>query len=436
MPAAPQPTIPRGNPLTARLGIVRIDDLADPQLPDDIVAMREGMRELAAGLSFDLATLEAQAKAATGLDDFGDDLHREPFTVCLRALDTEAGLGPLGRMSAQGTFGQFLRNRLLVTEYLKQHPDANDVVIERPIIICGLPRTGTTHLHNLMSADTNLRSLPYWESLEPVPPLAEQGQQFDVDPRWTRCDSMLSMQDYVVPHMRRMHDMYADHVHEEIQLLAIAGSTMMFDTMAPMPTWRAWYKANDQTPYYLWMKKVLKVLQHQRGPARWVLKSPQHLELFGPLVTAFPDATFVVTHRDPVSVTASLATMISYTARMSQEKVDPVRIGGYWAQIVEDFLRAAVDDHQLLPTAQTIDVTFDDFMADDVAMVERIYTLAGQPFTDVTRAAMHAFMVEHPRGKWGNVEYHLEDFGLDLAERRAALSFYSKRFGLRDERDH
>ena len=98
--------------MTARPGTVRIDDLADPQLPDDIVAMRESVRELAAGLSFDLATLEAQAKVETGLDDFGDDLHREPFAVCLRALDTEAGLGPLGRMSAHGNFGQFLRNRL------------------------------------------------------------------------------------------------------------------------------------------------------------------------------------------------------------------------------------------------------------------------------------------------------------------------------------
>ena len=419
--------------MNAGPGTVRIADLADPQLPDDIVALRESVRELAAGLSFDLASLEAQAVAETGLDDFGDDLHREPYTVCLRALDTEGGLGPLGRLSAHGLFAQLLRNRLLVVDYLKQHPEAADIEILRPIVICGLPRTGTTHLHNLMSADTNLRSLPYWESVEPVPPLAEQGQHFAIDPRWSRCDAVLSMQDHVVPHMRRMHDMYPDHVHEEIQLLAIAGSTMLFDTLAPIPSWRAWYKATDQTPFYLWTKKVLQVLQHQRGPSRWVLKSPQHLEQFGPLTTAFPDATFVVTHRDPVSITASFCTMINYTARTSQEKVDPPRLARYWAEIIEDFLRAAVDDQHLLPAAQTIDVTFDDFMADDVAMVERVYALAGQPFTEATRAAMDAFMVEHPRGKWGNVEYHLEDFGLDPAERRASLGFYSDRFGLRSE---
>ena len=420
--------------MNGRPGTVHIDDLAAPRLPDDIVAMRESVRDVAAALAFDLPALEAQARADTGLDDFGDELHCEPYTVCLRALDTEAGLGPLGRLSAHNTFVQLLKNRLLVVDYLKRHPDADHIAIERPIIICGLPRTGTTHLHNLMSTDVNLRSLPYWESLEPVPPLAEQGQVFDVDPRWSRCDATLSMQDHVVPHMRRMHDMYPDHVHEEIQLLAIAGSTMLFDTMAPMPSWRAWYTSHDQTPFYEWTKKVLRVLQHQRGPSRWVLKSPQHLELFGPLVTAFPDATFVVTHRDPVSVTASLATMISYTARMSQEVVDPPKIAAYWAAIVEDFLRAAADDHHLLPAAQTIDVSFDDFMADDIAMVERIYALAGQPFTAATRAAMQSFMDDHPRGKWGSVEYRLEDLGLDLAERRAALGFYSQRFDLRDER--
>jgi hypothetical protein len=420
--------------MSTRPDTVHIDDLAAPRLPEDVVSLRESLRDFAASLPFDLDALEAQARTDTGLDDLGDDLHREPYTVLLRAADTEAGLGPLGRLRVHNDVQQFLRNRLLVVDYLKKHPEANDIEIARPIIICGLPRTGTTHLHNLMSADPNLRSLPFWESLEPVPPLAEQGQHFDVDPRWSRCDAMLSMQDHVVPYMRRMHDMYPDHVHEEIQLLAIAGSTMLFDTFAPMPTWRAWYKAHDQTPYYEWTKKILRVLQHQRGPQRWVLKSPQHLEQFGPLTRAFPDATFVVTHRDPVAITASFCTMVSYTARTSQEKVDPTRISAHWAQIIEDFLHSAVDDHHLLPAAQTIDVTFDEFMADDVAMVERIYALAGQPFTAGVRAAMDAFMHDHPRGKWGSVDYRLEDLGLDRDERRAALAFYAQRFGLRDER--
>ena len=418
-------------------GTVRIRDLGDPQLPETVIGLRESMRATAAELVFRLEALEEIAATAAGLDDFGDDIYREPYTVLLNALDREAGLSPLGRLSSWNQVRQFLMNRLLVVDYLKKHPAAAQVDIVAPIVICGLPRTGTTHLHNLMSADENLRSLPWWESLEPVPPLAEQSvaaRDVRDDPRWQRADAGLANLNAVLPYTRRMHDMYTDHVHEEIHLLAVAGSTMLFDCFAPIPSWREWYKTTDQTPYYLWTKKILQVLQHQRGPQRWVLKSPQHLEQFHCLTSAYPDGWFVLTHRDPVSITASFCTMVTYSARMSQEKVDVARFGRYWADIIEDFLSAAVRDRDKLPASRSVDVRFDDFMADDVATVARIYDWCGQPFTAAVRSAMDQFMIDHPRGKWGSVEYHLEDFALDHAERRDALRFYSERFGLRDER--
>jgi hypothetical protein len=197
-----------------------------------------------------------------------------------------------------------------------------------------------------------------------------------------------------------------------------------------MPTWRDYYLSTDQTHTYRYLKRVLKVLQFLRGGDRWVLKSPQHLEQFGPLSTVFPDATFVVTHRDPVSVTASLTTMMTYLARLNLETVDPKVIGGYWADRLETMLRACVQDRELLPADRSIDVRFNEFMADDVGMVERIYALAGQPFTDDVKAAMDAFMATHPRGKHGGVVYDLAEFGVDPAERRQALQFYIDRFDL------
>jgi hypothetical protein len=227
-----------------------------------------------------------------------------------------------------------------------------------------------------------------------------------------------------------MHEMTVDHVHEEIQLLAIDFSTMLFETMAPMPTWRDAYLATDQTPSYEYLKRVLQVLTHLRGgPAvRWVLKSPQHIEQFGPLSTVFPDATFVVTHRDPVAVTISMATMLAYSARMSFDHPDPQRIGRYWAERGETMLRACERDRDLLPPDQTIDVRFDEFMADDVAMVQRIYAVAQQPFTASTRAAMDAFMATHPRGRHGSVVHDPDVLGIDVDERRRALRFYADRF--------
>ncbi|HEV3135351.1 MAG TPA: sulfotransferase, partial [Acidimicrobiia bacterium] len=166
---------------------------------------------------------------------------------------------------------------------------------------------------------------------------------------------------------------------------------------------------------------------------RWVLKSPQHIEQFPALRATFPDATFVVTHRDPVSVTTSVATMITYTARLSHERVDPRFIGGYWADRIERMLRSCADERDALPAGQSIDVSFDEFMADDVAMVDRIYELAGQPTTEGARAAMQAFMDEHPRGKFGGIRYDLADFGLDPVELRRALGFYIDRFGVKEE---
>ncbi len=234
-----------------------------------------------------------------------------------------------------------------------------------------------------------------------------------------------------MPHFKRMHDMWPEHAHEEIHLLAIAGSTMFFEALAPSERWREYYCGTDQAPWYAYMRRVLQVIQSRRpSPARWILKSPQHLEQFAPLERTFPDATFVVTHRDPVSITASFATMAAYSARLSLKKVDPVVVGGYWARRIEDMLRACVEDRELLPAAHSIDVLFHEFMADDRETVAAIYTLADQALGPEARVAMAAFMEAHPRGKHGRVLYDLADFGIQPSERREALAFYVDRFGV------
>jgi hypothetical protein len=250
------------------------------------------------------------------------------------------------------------------------------------------------------------------------------------DPRLARTEATLEVVNTALPYFKRMHEMTTDHVHEEINLLAMDVSSMYFETMAPMPTWRDYYRGTDQTPAYDYLKRVLKVLQWQRGGTRWVLKSPQHLEQFGPLSTVFPDATFVVTHRDPVSVTASLTTMMAYLARLNFDPVDAAGIARYWSDRLETMLRACVEDRELLPAGRSIDVRFAEFMADDVATVERIYAIAGQPMTPDVRRAMKEFMDYHPRGRHGGVVYDLAQFGIDPDERRKALQFYVDRFGI------
>ena len=408
---------------------IRIQDLVDPVLAPEIIEMMEQTAPLADQVELSPEAVLGAATAQTGLSDFGSDEFREPLEVLCRAMDTEADFSPMGRLSQFSQLTAFAVNRLRIEQYIKDHPDALEVPVDRPIVIAGLPRTGTTHLHNLISADPALRSLPWWESLEPVPPAEESGTNTG---RILRAKEGLAIMHMAMPHYERMHEMTWDHVHEEIHLLAIDFSTMLFDCSAVMPSWRSYYKEHDQTPHYQYLKRILRVLAHQRPPReRWVLKSPQHLEQIGPLMNVFGDASVVFTHRDPVSITASFATMICYSARMSATyPVDVPIIGQWWAQLIQDMLQSCVDDRDLVPPEQSIDVLFHEFMADDVAMVERIYKLADQPFTSEVKAAMDQYMAGHPRGQHGRIIYDLADFDMSAQERRQALSFYTDRFAV------
>ncbi len=409
---------------------VRIDDLAQPRYSDDVRAILDFMEEAGSQLQLEAGPLMEAAAAETGLDDFGPTDFVERLDVLCRAMRDEGGFNGAGVLQQHTLLLGLLKNRLLIEDLVRRHPEILEERIDAPIIICGLPRTGTTHLHNLISADPALRSLPYWESLEPVLAEHERPGPAEPDPRLARTEMALSFLNTALPYFKRMHEMTVAHTHEEIQLLAIDFSTMLFETTAPMPLWRDHYLARDQRPSYAYLRKILQTLQWLRGGTRWVLKSPQHLEQFPALVDTFPDATFVVTHRDPVSVTASMVVMLAYSARLTRDEVDVVGIGHYWADRLVRMLRSCAEGHDALPDDQTIDVHFDEFMADDMAMVGRVYELAGQPMHASSRDAMNAFMAAHPRGRHGAVVYDLAEFDLDAAERRRALSFYTDRFGV------
>jgi hypothetical protein len=416
--------------MSSRPPAVRIEDLADPQFSDEIRAILDFMEEAGSQLTLDPDELMTTARAESGLDDFGSDDFVERLGVLCEAMRREGGFNDAGVMQQHVLLIGLLKNRLLIEDLITRHPEILDEKVTAPIIICGLPRTGTTHLHNLMSADPALRSLPYWESLEPVLPASETPPPGAADPRLERTEMALSFLNTALPYFKRMHEMTVEHTHEEIQLLAIDFSTMLFETAAPMPTWRDAYLERDQRPSYAYLRRILQVLQWLRGGSRWVLKTPQHLEQFPALVETFPDATFIVTHRDPVSVTASMVTMIAYTARLTRDQVDLEAMGTYWSDRLERMLGRCTEQREVLPAARPMDLHFDEFMADDLAMVGRVYELAGQPLDQRATTAMSTFMETHPRGLHGGVEYDLEQFGISVPERRRALAFYTERFGV------
>lgn len=408
---------------TTRPAAIRLTDLADPTYPAAAQPIRDGLAAYGQTLELDPETLLAAARDRTDLDDFGDPSFRPRLDVLCRSLREQADLSGVGTALAFEQLVGHLVNRLRFEALWNAHPELADVPVERPIIIAGLPRTGTTHLHNLIAADPALRHLPYWESLEPFPSQGEDDQA-----RRDRCAAGLDIVNTAMPEFKRMHEMTVDHAHEEIQLLGNDLSTMLFETTFFIPDYAAHYKADDQVAPYAYLKRQLQTLQWLRGGTRWVLKSPQHLERFPALLATFPDATFVVTHRDPVEVIQSMATMVCYSARMNCERPDPVTISRYWFERGAELLDGCLRDRDVLPAEQSIDVRFEDFMADEQATVAAIYALADQPYDERARTAMARFCVEHPRGRHGGVVYEPRDLGLDPDEIAERLGAYRARF--------
>ncbi len=322
-----------------KAAVVHLDDLAEPRFSPEAQQIRDMMAMMAPECPLDAEVLHAKATADTGLDDFGDDDYRERLDVYLAALQEITAMNEPGIVNHHAQLLQWLKNRLLLTDLLARHPEIHDIELLPPLVIAGLPRTGTTHLHNLLAAAPTFRTMPYWESNEPFPLPAEAG--VEPDPRKTRMDVAVQVMNVVMPHFPLMHEMTTDHVHEEIQLLANDFSTMLFETLAHVPRWRDYYLAHDQTSHYEYLRTQLKAMQFLRGGRRWLLKSPQHLEQLPVLDKVFPGVFVIFTHRDPAPVTLSMLAMLTYSARMYCSPVPVKEIAATWVdRLAADARRA------------------------------------------------------------------------------------------------
>jgi Sulfotransferase family len=415
--------------------LVHLDDLAEPRFSPEAQQIRDMMAALAADCPLDANALHARAIADTGLDDFGPDDYRERLDVYLAALHDIDGMHAPGIVNFFGQLSQWLKNRLLLTDLLTRHPEIHDIELLPPVVIAGLPRTGTTHLHNLLAAASSdcrlsppgtFRTLPYWESFEPFPLPAEVG--IEPDPRAARMDVAVGVMNTLMPHFVLMHEMTTEHVHEEIQLLANDFSTMFMETLAYVPRWTDYYLAHDQTSTYEYLATQLKALQFLRGGRRWMLKSPQHLEQLPVLEKVFPGVAVVCTHRDPVPVAISMVAMLTYSARMHRSPVPVEEIARGWIDRLALMLSAFVRDRDVIAPERSLDVRFDGFMADELGVAERVYGLVGEPVTDDARTAIRQYLAGHQRGRLGRVATSCEMFGLGENELRARFAPYVERF--------
>jgi hypothetical protein len=407
--------------------VLRIDDLHAPVLND---AQREALA-FARGADVELTedAVLAAARERARLDDFGP----EDFRPRLRLVLSEAaweGHSDLTRLAIFSKLVDVCANRLLVMDVLRRHPEIHEQEIVAPLVVAGLPRSGTTHLLNLIAADGRFQSLPYWEVLRPVALLPEDAPEPDgVDPRWARCQASWEQTQAMNPYIRAYHPLDPDHISEdgELQLLDIASYTWEWWMQAP--NWRDHYLATDQRPHYEFQRTMMKLLQWQRGEAkRWIVKAPQHFEQLPAIMDVFPDAMVVFTHRDPVASFQSIATMLVYAARTRDRELDAQGIYDYWLDRVGRLLDAYLGDVDGVPEGQRFDVLFGEFMQDDVAMVRRIYAAAGIPMTDAALGELSRFMETHGRGEHGRIAFDLRaDFGVDPADVRERFGAYCDR---------
>lgn len=412
--------------------IIDIKDLHHPELTPLQKQVLEEMEKHPVTFSEE-AVLDA-AREQTGLSDFGNDDFRQRLRVWLQALDEDAGATALTRFNLFQMTVRYAATRLRLEDLIKRHPEILEVEIDRPIIVAGLPRSGTTHLLNLISADSRLRSLPWWEAIAPIPTEEDEPGDDGVDPRWTRAAEGWAQQDAVLPYMKAMHEFSPDHVSEDIELQAIDFSSYLIEWMAMVPRWRDYYLDQDQSGTYAYLKKALQALTWLKGPNRWVLKCPQHMEQLKVLHHTFPDATIVITHRDPVASIQSAITMSCYAARVLRTRVNADEQAEYWIDRYRRLLSRCVRDRDTLPEESVIDVYFHELMNDTDNVLRRIYDKADLPLTDQALADLHAFLDAHPRGKHGRVVYDLRrDFGLEPAAVRKQFDFYFERFPVKVE---
>lgn len=409
---------------------IRIEDLADPQL----TPLQRQAIDSAPAVRFDEDAVLDAARRATGLSNFGHEDFRERLRVWLRSFEEDTDLGPLGRAGLFGDAVRYAGNRLRLEDLVGKHPEIPNILIDRPLLIAGLPRSGTTHLVNILAADPRLRSMPLWETMEPIPADLESATGGTEDPRHRRTRETWGRFEQILPLMPAMHEMAPDHVHEDIELQALDFSSYLPEWLSRPYRWRDYYYLHDQTPHYAYGKKVLQAMTWLRGPNRWVMKSPPHMENLVPLRDTYPDGTYIITHRDPLAVLQSAITMIAYGDRIRRRRVNLKELATYWIERIERLLRACVRDRNVMPEKQTIDVLFHEYMADQRTMIRRIYAMADLELDVAAEAHIDAYLNANPRGKHGKVAYDLAgDFGVNIPELRERFDFYYKRFPVDQE---
>jgi hypothetical protein len=386
-----------------------------------------GQRAMA---GFQIKDLLEVAGRQAGLTNFGDPSFLEPLRRLVESLGAEARLNPMGRLATRYDLIRLLVNRLQMEEDRKRNPEIAEEQIRRPIIITGLPRTGTTLLHSLLGLDPASRVPLTWETMYPSPP--PEAATYRTERRIGLVDRQISWFHRLVKGFNRIHPIGARLPEECLMIFSHSFLSYQFETTHRLPSYLDWLKVQDLRPAYEVHRRFLQHLQWRCPGERWILKAPAHMFDFEAMFWAYPDACVVMTHRDPIEVTASNASLTATLRAAFSDDVDPFEVGPEcsqrWAEAIGKALHSR--DRGCAPAERFLDLYYLDLLEDPVSVVRKVYAHFDLPFPEGLKERIHEFLQQNPKDQYGKHRYSLEEFGLNLGEETRRYSFYRERFRL------
>ncbi len=367
-----------------------------------------------------------QSVAATGLDDFGDPTFRLGLQAFLDSAE-EARLNEIGTAAADGQIRGALASRLAVIDWQTTHPEVADERVEAPIFIIGLSRSGTTALSHLLARDPANRSLLGWEAAQPVPP--PQPDTYTTDPRFEAAKAdEFGLLHQLNPALTAMH-----HDPPDMPVECLVPMTQHFVTLSlalvfPVFSYGRWVRDTDHGPLYRYHHQVLRVLQSGGVRGRWQLKSPQHTFALDALTNEYPDARFIVTHRDPATVVASVTSMAHAFASTFADAPHAAAVGREWTDLMGAVTDGLLDFRRRHGDDRFVDISYRDVVQRPVEAARRAYAGLGLTLSPEGESAMRAHTETAVQHRYGRHQYQLEDLGLDRAALDERFETYRARF--------
>lgn len=373
------------------------------------------------------------AMKGTGIDAFDCESYREGLDVFVndfsagiaKGIYTEAGIDRAAHDSIH-----YLSNRLRVSDYIRQNPEVLAGKIEKPVFVMGIPRTGTTLLSNLLACDPARRSPLEWEIDEPVPPATTA--TLKTDPRVLAKLEAHAALLAAHPEVGQIYRSSPIYPHECVWYLAHDFKTLMIESKGKLPGYKDFIFGADMTSAYAYHRKFLQVLQHH-APGTWNLKMPSHALHLEYLIKEYPDAKLIWTHRDPITATGSLCSIISMSHRMFLGKVDTEWLAEDYPWQAMEHAERIMDFRDKHGEDRVIDVHYDQLMNDPMNTMKRLYADLGDDWTPAAEAGIQGWLDDNPQNKFGKHEYKLAQYGLSLEKLEPMFERYLSRYDVAKE---